>query len=205
MDSKIRRILNEPTAAALAFGLERASTGDETIAVFDLGGGTFDISLLELSGDVVQVVATAGDTHLGGSDGCGSLLFRVAFARFEEESGIDARSDRMVVQRVRDAAERAKIELSTLPSAEVHLPSSRRTRRGRGHTKATLTRASFEQMIAEWVGRAIACCERARGRRARGVDAIDEVLLVGGSTRIPLVQARVSLLRSPAEQGRPPG
>ena len=195
---KIRRILNEPTAAALAFGLERASTGDETIAVFDLGGGTFDISLLELSGDVVQVVATAGDTHLGGDD-VDRLLSEWLFARFEEESGIDARSDRMVVQRVRDAAERAKIELSTLPSAEVHLPFLAADTSGPKHLKATLTRASFEQMIAEWVGRAIACCERALADAGLAADAIDEVLLVGGSTRIPLVQARVE-----AFFGRPP-
>ena len=144
------------------------------------------------------MVATAGDTHLGGDD-VDRLLSEWLFARFEEESGIDARSDRMVVQRVRDAAERAKIELSTLPSAEVHLPFLAADTSGPKHLKATLTRASFEQMIAEWVGRAIACCERALADAGLAADAIDEVLLVGGSTRIPLVQARVE-----AFFGRPP-
>ena len=184
----VKRIINEPTAAALAYGLQ--SGGEKTVAVFDLGGGTFDISILEVAGDVIEVRATAGDTRLGGDDAdrrIGDWLLD----EFERTSGIDARGDRMVMQRVRDAAERAKIELSTAMATEVHLPFLAAGADGPAHLNATLTRARLEQMIADWVGRAIACCERAIADARIDVAAIDEVLLVGGSTRIPLVRERV--------------
>jgi molecular chaperone DnaK len=186
---EVKRIINEPTAAALAYGLQNSAA--KTIAVFDLGGGTFDISILDVADDVIEVRATAGDTRLGGDD-VDRRIGDWLLDEFERATGVDARGDRMVLQRVRDAAERAKIELSTTVATEVHLPFLAAGPDGPAHLNATLTRARLEPMIADWVARAITCCERAVADARITVGEIDEVLLVGGSTRIPLVRERVA-------------
>ncbi len=186
----VKRIINEPTAAALAYGIGREDDGDKTIAVFDLGGGTFDISVLDLSDGVIEVRSTAGDTQLGGDD-IDRRVVAWLLEQFEADTGIDAREDRMVLQRLRDAAERAKIELSTVPQTDINLPFLAAGPNGPSHLKAMLSRAKLEQMVADLVGRTIACCERALDDAGCTVDDIDEVLLVGGSTRMPLVIERV--------------
>ncbi len=185
----VKRIINEPTAAALAYGLGQGSE-ERTIAVFDLGGGTFDISILNLGGDVIEVRSTAGDTRLGGDD-IDRRIVDFLLGEFREQTGIEAVEDRVVMQRLRDAAERAKIELSTAVQTEIHLPFLSADERGPQHLKSTLSRARLESMIADLVGRALACCERALEDAGLAPGDIDEVLLVGGSTRIPLVQERV--------------
>ncbi len=188
---EVRRIINEPTAAALAYGLNHASAG--TVAVFDFGGGTFDISILDINDDVIEVRSTAGDTRLGGDDIDHGIMDWLVDA-FREQSGIDVADDRMVMQRLRDAAERAKIELSSVPQTEIHLPFLAADDRGPHHLKTTLQRARLEQMMAPLVGRCMACCERALADAGIAPSDVDQVLLVGGSTRIPLVQARVAAL-----------
>ncbi|MCB9507572.1 MAG: molecular chaperone DnaK [Myxococcales bacterium] len=185
----VRRIINEPTAAALAFGL--GSSRDCRVAVFDFGGGTFDVSILDVSPGVIEVRSTAGDTRLGGDD----VDQRVADALLTQllaETGIDARADRAVGQRVRDAAERAKVELTTVPETEIQLPFLVADATGPKHLKTTLTRARLEHMIGDLVDRTIECCESALRDAGLRAAEIDEVLLVGGSTRIPLVARRVA-------------
>ena len=185
----VRRIINEPTAAALAYSLG-LDAEEQTIAVYDLGGGTFDISILTIADGVVEVRATAGDTRLGGDD-IDAEIVAWLIERFNEQTGIDASGDRMVLQRLKDAAERAKMELSTMTQTDVNLPFLAANDSGPQHLKETLTRARLEKMITRLVARSIACCERALGDAGLSVDQIDEVVVVGGTTRIPLVLERV--------------
>jgi molecular chaperone DnaK len=192
----IRRIINEPTAAALAFA--KPGEPSQTIVVYDMGGGTFDVSILDVASDVVEVRATAGDTQLGGDD-IDLAIAEWLVSEFVSATGIDVTGDRVVQQRIRDAAERAKIELSSVPATDVHLPFLAAGDSGPQHLNATLTRAALEQMMAPLLGRAAACCERALNDAGLSVSDIDEVLLVGGVTRMPIVQERVG-----AQFGRAP-
>jgi molecular chaperone DnaK len=186
---EVLRIINEPTAAALAYGLDKKK--DETIAVYDFGGGTFDISILEVGDGVVEVKSTNGDTHLGG-DNIDQRLVDWLIQEFKSEEGVDLSKDRMALQRLREAAEKAKIELSTLFETEVNLPfiygdpSS-----GPKHLVKKLTRARFEQMVDDILQRSVGPCKQALADAGLTPDKIDEVVLVGGSTRIPKVQQMV--------------
>jgi molecular chaperone DnaK len=186
----VRRIINEPTAAALAYSLGIGPT-EQTVAVYDLGGGTFDISILTIADGVVEVRSTAGDTRLGGDD-IDALVVRWLLKQFEGSSGIDSSADPIVLQRLKDAAERAKMELSTTGQTDINLPFLSANSNGPQHLKATLSRAQLEQMMTKLVARSITCCERALEDAVLSVDAIDEVVMVGGSTRIPLVLERVA-------------
>ena len=188
---EVKRIINEPTAAALAYGLNKKA--DEVIAVYDFGGGTFDISILEVGDDVVEVKSTNGDTHLGGDD-IDERLIDWLVAEFKKETGIDVTSQKMVIQRLKEAAEKAKIELSSAPSTEINLPFLTADASGPKHLQKTLSRSEFERMIEPIVDRTLEPCKKAL--KDAGVDPsnIDEVLLVGGSTRIPLVQKKVKEL-----------
>ena len=188
---EVKRIINEPTAAALAYGLNKKK--DEIIAVYDFGGGTFDVSILEVGDDVVEVKATNGDTHLGGDD-VDDLLIRWLIAEFKKDTGIDLANQTIVVQRLKDAAEKAKIELSTAPSTEINLPFLTADASGPKHLAKKLTRAEFERMIEPIVERTLEPCRRALKDSGLSAGQINEVLLVGGSTRIPLVQKRVKEL-----------
>jgi len=184
----VRRIINEPTAAALAYGLDKKA--DEKIAVYDFGGGTFDISILEVGDNTVEVLSTNGDTHLGGDD-LDTVIIDYLIAEFKKDTGIDASNDRMVLQRLKDAAEKAKIELSSTTETEVNLPFLTADASGPKHMNVRLTRAKFEGMIAKLVERSIEPCRKAlKDAKLRASD-IDEVLLVGGSTRVPLVAQKV--------------
>ncbi|MBN1335752.1 MAG: molecular chaperone DnaK [Deltaproteobacteria bacterium] len=185
---EVKRIINEPTAAALAYGANRKK--DETIAVYDFGGGTFDISILEVGDDVVEVKSTAGDTHLGGDD-IDQLLIEWMVKEFKNETGIDVSRDKMVLQRLKDAAEKAKIELSTAQSTSVNLPFLTADASGPRHFLRDLSRARFEQMIEPIVDSTLDPCRQAMRDAGLSSGQIHEVLLVGGSTRIPLVQAKV--------------
>jgi len=184
----VKRIINEPTAAALAYGANKKK--DETIAVYDFGGGTFDISILEVGDDVVEVKSTAGDTHLGGDD-IDQLLIEWMVKEFKTETGIDVSRDKMVLQRLKDAGEKAKIELSTAQSTAINLPFLTADAAGPRHFQRDLTRARFEQMIEPIVDRTLDPCRQAIRDAGLAANQINEVLLVGGSTRIPLVQAKV--------------
>lgn len=184
----VKRIINEPTAAALAYGLEKKT--DETIAVYDFGGGTFDVSILEVSEGMVEVLATNGDTALGGDD-LDELLIDFLIDAFKKDTGMDVSGDRMVLQRLKEAAERAKIDLSSTMETEVSLPFLTADATGPKHLNAKLTRAKFEQMIAKVVARTIEPCRKALADAKLSASYIDEVVLVGGSTRVPLVQAEV--------------
>lgn len=184
----VKRIINEPTAAALAYGLEKK--GNEKIAVYDLGGGTFDISILEIGDGVFEVKSTNGDTHLGGDDFDKVLIDYVA-DEFKKTSGIDIRSDRMALQRVREAAEKAKCELSTSNQASINLPFITADAGGPKHLDMTVTRAKFESLVGHLIDRTIEPCKKALADAGLKGSAIDEVLLVGGSIRIPAVQERV--------------
>ncbi len=186
---EVRRIINEPTAAALAYGLDRKK--NEVIAVYDFGGGTFDISILEVGDNVVQVIATNGDTHLGGDD-IDELVMEWLVAEFKRDTGIDVSKDKMVIQRLKDAAEQAKIELSTKQETTINLPFLTADASGPKHLQKSLTRAKFEQMIRELVDRTMQPVQRALDDAKRGPGSIDEVVLVGGSTRIPMVQETVT-------------
>jgi molecular chaperone DnaK len=186
---EVKRIVNEPTAAALAYGLDKRQ--DQLIAVYDLGGGTFDISLLEVGDKVVEVVSTAGDTHLGGDDFDQKLLDYL-LAAFKKESGLDVSSDRMVIQRLREAAEKAKIELSSTLETEVNLPFLTADASGPKHLQTKITRAKFEQLITELVDKTLEPTRQALKDANKTPADIGEVLLVGGSTRVPLVQRKVS-------------
>ena len=184
----VRRIINEPTAAALAYGLDKKK--DETIAVYDFGGGTFDISILEVGDNVVEVISTNGDTHLGG-DNIDELLIDWLVKEFKKDSGIDVSKDKMVLQRLRDEAEKAKKALSTMMSTNINLPFLTADATGPKHLNVNLSRAEFESMISDIVDKTLEPCRKALRDANKSVSDIDEVVLVGGSTRIPLVQAEV--------------
>jgi molecular chaperone DnaK len=184
----VKRIINEPTAAALAYGLDKKE--DEKIAVFDFGGGTFDISILEVGENVVEVKATNGDTHLGG-DNLDHCLIDYLVAEFKRDQGIDLTRDPMAVQRLREAAEKAKIELSTAQSTDINLPYITADQSGPKHLTLKLSRSKFEQLIDDLVSRTLEPCRRAMADAGLPASEVDEVVLVGGSTRIPLVQTKV--------------
>lgn len=186
---KVRRIVNEPTAAALAYGLDK-SDKDQKIAVFDLGGGTFDISILELGDGVFEVKSTNGDTHLGGDDFDHVIIDWLA-DEFRNDEGIDLRQDPMAMQRLKDAAEKAKIELSSSTSTEINLPYITATASGPKHLVKTLTRAKFEQLSERLIDAVKAPCVKALQDAGLSSSDIDEVVLVGGSTRIPAIQQKV--------------
>ena len=182
----VRRIVNEPTAAALAYGLDK-SDKDQKIAVFDLGGGTFDISILELGDGVFEVKSTNGDTHLGGDDFDHVIIDWLA-DEFEKEEGVDLRKDSMALQRLKEAAEKAKIELSSTTSTEINLPYIMPVNGVPKHLVKTLTRAKFEQLADRLIQATIPPCEQALKDAGLTAKDIDEVILVGGSTRIPAIQ-----------------
>jgi molecular chaperone DnaK len=185
---EVKRIINEPTAAALAYGLDK--TKEQLIAVFDMGGGTFDISILEVGDKVVEVVSTNGDTHLGGDDIDNNLMDWLV-VEFKKDTGIDVSKDKMVLQRLKEAAEKAKIELSSVQETEINLPYLTADATGPKHLLKKLSRSKFEQMIEGIVARAMEPCKKALSDAGKKVGDINEVVLVGGSSRIPLVQAKV--------------
>lgn len=186
---EVKRIINEPTAAALAYGLDKKE--NEIIAVYDFGGGTFDISILEVGDNVVQVISTNGDTRLGGDD-VDDALMTFLIDEFKKESGIDVSQDKMVIQRLKDAAEQAKIELSSKQDTVVNLPFLTADASGPKHLQKTITRANLEQMIRPLIDRTIEPVKAALKDAKKSPSDIDEVVLVGGSTRIPMVQETVS-------------
>jgi molecular chaperone DnaK len=185
---EVLRIINEPTAASLAYGLDKKS--NETILVFDLGGGTFDVSILEVGDGVFEVLATSGDTHLGGDDFDKKIVDYLA-AEFKKVEGIDLRQDKQALQRLTEAAEKAKIELSSVTQAEINLPFITATQDGPKHLDTTLTRAKFEELCADLIDRCRIPVENAVRDAKVNKENIDEVVMVGGSTRIPAVQELV--------------
>jgi len=185
---EVLRIINEPTASSLAYGLDKKK--DEEIAVYDLGGGTFDISVLDIGEGVFEVKSTNGDTYLGGDDFDQMIINWVA-DEFRKENGIDLRNDRMALQRLKEAAEKAKIELSTTMQSEINLPFITADASGPKHLNMTLTRAKLEQLVGDLVERTIGPCRQALADAGLKVADIDEVVLVGGQTRMPLVQKKV--------------
>jgi molecular chaperone DnaK len=187
----VRRIINEPTAAALAYGLDKKK--DEKIAVYDFGGGTFDISILEVGENVVEVKATNGDTHLGG-DNLDQRLIDYLIAEFKKDQGIDLSKDSMALQRLREAAEKAKVELSSAVTTDINLPYITADQTGPKHMTLKLTRAKFEQLVEDLIDRTLEPCRVALKDSGFNASELDEVLLVGGSTRIPLVQQKVKQL-----------
>ena len=186
---EVKRIINEPTAAALAYGLDRKQES-EKVAVFDLGGGTFDISVLELGDGVFEVKSTDGDTHLGGDDFDQKIIDYVA-DEFKKQEGIDLRKDAITLQRLKEAAEKAKIELSSRTDTEINLPFITATQEGPKHLVINLTRAKFEALCADLFDKILDPCRRAMKNSNVAMKEIDEVVLVGGSTRIPKVQSLV--------------
>ncbi|MBA3336201.1 MAG: molecular chaperone DnaK [Chloroflexia bacterium] len=184
----VQRIINEPTASALAYGLDKK--GDEKVAVYDLGGGTYDISILDLSEGVFQVMATNGDTHLGGDD-FDQVLIDFLADEFKKQEGIDLRKDRMALQRLREAAEKAKIELSSTQQTDVNLPFITADASGPKHLNVSLTRAKFEQLVNSLVERTGPPMEAALKDAGIAKSEVDEALLVGGQTRMPAVQRKV--------------
>jgi len=186
---KVRRIINEPTAAALAYGLDK-KTSDHTVAIYDLGGGTFDISVLQLGDGVFEVKSTNGDTHLGGDDFDQRVINFLA-DEFKRAEGIDLRNDPMALQRLKEAAEKAKVELSSSSSTDVNLPFITATQDGPKHLNITLSRSKFEQLIDDLVQKTRIPCENAIKDAGVSASDINEVILVGGSTRIPMVQELV--------------
>ena len=188
----VRRIVNEPTAAALAYGLDK-SNKDQKIAVFDLGGGTFDISILELGDGVFEVKSTNGDTHLGGDDFDHVIIDWLA-DEFLKDEGVDLRQDPMAMQRLKEAAEKAKIELSSSTTTEINLPYITATASGPKHLVKTLTRAKFEQLSHKLIEDVVAPCQKALEDAGMTAKDIDEVILVGGSTRIPAIQEKVKAI-----------
>ncbi|MCK5688127.1 molecular chaperone DnaK, partial [Myxococcota bacterium] len=185
---EVKRIVNEPTAAALAYGMDKKQ--DEIVAVFDFGGGTFDISILEVGENVVEVLATNGDTHLGGDD-LDERIIRFLIAEFKKDQGIDVSGDKMVMQRLKEAAEKAKIELSSVNETDINLPFLTADAAGPKHLNTKLSRAKFESLIHDLVVRTIEPCKKALSDAGKSTDKIDEILMVGGSTRIPAVVAEV--------------
>ncbi|MDW8208539.1 MAG: molecular chaperone DnaK [Chloroherpetonaceae bacterium] len=193
---KVLRIINEPTAAALAYGLDKGK--EETVLVFDLGGGTFDVTLLEIGrtedgGTVLEVLATNGDTHLGGDDWDARIMDYVV-AEFKKETGIDLSKDKQAMQRIREAAEKAKIELSNVTQTNINLPFISSTPEGPVHLDVNLSRAKFEEMTADLVERCKVPFERALADAKLKPEDIDEIVLVGGSTRMPMIQELVRRL-----------
>ncbi len=186
----VKRIVNEPTAAALAYGIGKDASKEERIAVYDLGGGTFDISILELGDGVFEVKATNGDTHLGGDDFDQRIIDWIA-SEFKKANGIDLTSDKMALQRLREASEKAKVELSTSTSTDINLPFITADASGPKHLAMTLSRSKFEQLVADLVERSKLPVKNALRDAGLTAADIDEVILVGGSTRIPAVQALV--------------
>ncbi|MFY7929349.1 MAG: molecular chaperone DnaK [Oligoflexus sp.] len=184
----VKRIVNEPTAAALAYGLDKKK--NEKIAVYDFGGGTFDVSILEVGENVVEVLATGGDTHLGG-DNIDELLIKWLVDSFKADTGVDVKGDPMAMQRLKEAAEKAKIELSSAQQTDINLPFLTADQTGPKHLNVSLTRAKFEQLIQSIVDKTLEPCKQVLRDAKLSVDEIQEVLLVGGSTRIPLVQQKV--------------
>ncbi|MBN2708265.1 MAG: molecular chaperone DnaK [Calditrichaceae bacterium] len=182
---EVKRIINEPTAASLAYGLD--SKKDETIAVFDLGGGTFDISVLEIGDGVFEVKSTNGDTHLGGDDFDQRLIDYLA-DEFKKQENVDLRKDPMALQRLKEAAEKAKIELSSSMQTEINLPFITATESGPKHLNISLSRSKFEQLVDDLIQRTIEPCKAALKDASKNTSDIDEVILVGGSIRIPKVQ-----------------
>ncbi len=187
----VLRIINEPTAASLAYGLDKKK--DEQIAVYDLGGGTFDISILQLGEGVFEVKATNGDTFLGGDDFDQRIVDWMA-EEFKKERGIDLRQDRMALQRLREAAEKAKIELSSTMQTEINLPFITADASGPKHLLMTLTRAKLEQLVADLIERTVEPCRKAMADAGITASNVDEVVLVGGQTRMPAIQAKVKQL-----------
>ena len=188
---EVKRIINEPTAAALAYGIDKEN--GQKVMVFDLGGGTFDVSILEISDGVFEVLATNGDTMLGGDD-FDQRVIDWMVKKFQAENGVDLRSDKMVMQRLKEAAEKAKIELSGMTSTNINLPFITATAAGPLHFDATLTRAEFDRITSDLVDRSIIPTKKALADAGLSVNQIDKVLLVGGSTRIPAVQEAVKKL-----------
>jgi molecular chaperone DnaK len=189
---EVMRIINEPTAAALAYGLDKKK--NETIAVYDFGGGTFDISILEVGDGVVEVKSTNGDTHLGG-DNIDQRIIDWIVSEFKKENGIDLSKDQMALQRLKEAAEKAKMELSTLLEAEINLPFITADASGPKHLQMKLTRARFEQMVEDIVQRSVGPCKQAMADAGiTNPSQIDEVVLVGGQTRMPRIQQIVQNL-----------
>ncbi|MFB3117762.1 MAG: molecular chaperone DnaK, partial [Myxococcota bacterium] len=184
----VLRLINEPTAAALAYGL--SNTDNQTIAVFDLGGGTFDISILEISNGVFEVKSTNGDTFLGGEDFDRALCERL-IDDFKEETGVDLRGDNMALQRIREAAERAKHELSSAQSTDINLPFIAAGGDGPSHLTATITREELEELVSDLVARLVEPCKQAIEDSGIPREQIDEVILVGGMTRMPVIQRKV--------------
>jgi molecular chaperone DnaK len=192
----VLRIVNEPTAAALAYGLDKKK--DETIAVFDLGGGTYDISILELSEGVFEVKSTNGDTHLGGDD-FDQRVIDWLVTEFKRDQAIDLSKDAMALQRLKEAAEKAKMELSSTQSTDINLPFITADQSGPKHLNYQLSRAKFEQLVDDLVQRTIPPMEMALKDAGLDASKIDEVILVGGSTRMPKIgrRSRSSSARSP--------
>ena len=187
----VKRIINEPTAAALAYGLDKEN--DQKIMVYDLGGGTFDVSVLEIGDGVIEVLATAGDTHLGGDD-FDECIMQYMVSEFKRENGIDLSADRVAMQRLREAAEKAKIELSGVTSTNINLPYITADATGPKHLDLTLTRAKFNELTAHLVNRTTGPVKQALSDAGLTPDKLNKVLLVGGSTRIPAVQEEVRKL-----------
>jgi molecular chaperone DnaK len=183
---KVQRIINEPTAAALAYGMDKGGS-DKKIAVYDLGGGTFDISILELGDGVFEVLSTNGDTHLGGDD-FDQVIIDFLAEKFLKDESIDLRKDPMALQRLKEAAEKAKIELSSSTQTEINLPYVTATDSGPKHLVTSLTRASFEQLADDLVKRSMTPVKKALDDAGLSTSEIDEIILVGGSTRIPIIQ-----------------
>jgi molecular chaperone DnaK len=188
---EVKRIINEPTAAALAYGLDKEE--DEKIAVYDFGGGTFDISILEVGENVVEVKSTSGDTHLGG-DNLDQRVIEYLADEFKKDQGIDLTQDSMALQRLREAAEKAKMELSSAQSTDINLPYITADQTGPKHLALKLTRAKFEQLIESLIDRTLEPCKKAMADAGMKPGEVDEVVLVGGSTRIPLVRQKVEEL-----------
>ena len=186
---EVLRIINEPTAAALAYGLDKEV--DQKIMIYDLGGGTFDVSLLEISDGVFEVLATAGNNRLGGDDFDKRIIDWIADTFAKENGGIDLRKDKMALQRLKEAAEKAKIELSGMTSAQINLPFITADANGPKHFEATLTRSKFNELTADLVEATMGPTKRVLSDAGLNVNQVDRVLLVGGSTRIPAVQDAV--------------
>ena len=186
---EVLRIINEPTAASLAYGMDKK--GDQTIAVYDLGGGTFDISILQIGEGVFEVKATNGDTHLGGDDFDQRIMDWIV-AEFKRDQGIDLTQDRMALQRLKEAGEKAKIELSNVMQTEINLPFITADASGPKHLTMTLSRSKLEQLIGDLVDRTVGPCKQAIADAGVSTGDINEVILVGGMTRMPLVQAKVN-------------
>lgn len=184
----VKRIINEPTAAALAYGLDKKK--DEKIVIYDFGGGTFDVSILEVGDGVVEVKSTNGDTHLGG-DNFDIRILEWMIAEFKKDQGIDLKNDKMALQRLKEAAEKAKIELSSAQETDINLPFITADQTGPKHLQMKLSRAKFEQMVDDLIQRSIEPCKKALADSGFKTSEIDEVVLVGGSTRIPAIQKAV--------------